>query len=102
MVGRGQLGLQAAGVQVKLGLPMTLLEAAVRILSQATSVHFRELHLANQHYLADATILARCASHSAKPWFWSSQNAAKLQIVGLSAGHHEVVQRAVDNGALSL
>ncbi|WP_419739171.1 oxidoreductase C-terminal domain-containing protein [Ruegeria sp.] len=74
---------------------MTLLEAAVRTLSQATSVHFRALHLAIQHYLAEATILGRRASHNAKLWFWSGQNATKLQIVGLSMGHHEVVHRAV-------
>lgn len=48
VVGGGYIGLEAAAVAAKLGLRVTVLEAADRILkrvaSAATSDHFRELH----------------------------------------------------------
>ena len=42
--------------------------------------------------VADA-ILGGSASYAATPWFWSDQYDFKLQMVGLSAGHDQVVER---------
>lgn len=46
--------------------------------------------------------MGQASPYQAKPWFWSDQYDSKLQIVGLSSGHDDVVRRLGDNGALSL
>ncbi len=57
VVGGGNLGLEAAAALFKLGLSVTLLEAAVHILSQTTSEHPRALHRANGVDLSKAARL---------------------------------------------
>lgn len=47
-----------------------------------------------------AAIAGRDAPFTAAPWFWSDQYDAKLQMVGLSAGHDVVVTRG-EGAALS-
>jgi 3-phenylpropionate/trans-cinnamate dioxygenase ferredoxin reductase component len=42
---------------------------------------------------AALTILGKPAPYAEIPWFWSDQYDLKLQIVGLSAAHHEEVVR---------
>ncbi|SNT71922.1 NAD(P)/FAD-dependent oxidoreductase [Paracoccus seriniphilus] len=56
----------------------------------------------DQGRAAAATIMGQASPYQAKPWFWSDQYDSKLQIVGLSSGHDDVVRRPGDNGALSL
>lgn len=43
-----------------------------------------------------ANILGSPAAYHPKPWFWSDQFDAKLQIAGLNLGHDHVVQRKGD------
>lgn len=42
---------------------------------------------------AAATLCGASKPHNETPWFWSDQYDLKLQIVGLSAGYDQVVQR---------
>lgn len=42
---------------------------------------------------AAATLAGRPEPYRAVPWFWSDQYDLKLQMVGLSAGHDEIVMR---------
>ena len=44
----------------------------------------------------DDNILAADRPYHPKPWFWSDQFDAKLQIAGLGAGHDRIVTRAGD------
>jgi 3-phenylpropionate/trans-cinnamate dioxygenase ferredoxin reductase subunit len=57
----------------------------VRLESVPNAVH--------QAKVAAATLLGTPTAYSEAPWFWSDQYDVKLQIVGLSAGHDEVVVR---------
>lgn len=203
VVGGGYIGLEAAAVASKLGLAVTLVEAAPRILqrvaSPETAAHLRALHAAHGVRVLEGRALARltgeghvtgaeladgetipadfvitgigidpetglaaaaglaiengirtddlgrtsdpaiwaagdCASfphagrrirlesvgnaidqaeqvaanmlgagqpYVARPWFWSDQYDAKLQIAGLNTGYDRVVTRAGDTGAVS-
>src|SRR6185295_14365327 len=47
----------------------------------------------HQARVAAGTLLGALAPYSEVPWFWSDQYDLKLQIVGLSHGHDEVVLR---------
>jgi 3-phenylpropionate/trans-cinnamate dioxygenase ferredoxin reductase subunit len=47
----------------------------------------------DQAKTAAQTLLGRPARYQAVPWFWSDQFEAKLQMVGFSAGHDEVITR---------
>jgi 3-phenylpropionate/trans-cinnamate dioxygenase ferredoxin reductase component len=62
-----------------------LLGRRVRLESVPNAVH--------QGKVAAATLLGAPVAYSEVPWFWSDQYDLKLQIVGLSAGHDEVVLR---------
>ena len=57
----------------------------VRLESVPNAVH--------QARVAAGTLLGALAPYSEVPWFWSDQYDLKLQIVGLSHGHDEVVLR---------
>jgi len=57
----------------------------VRLESVPNAVH--------QARVAAGTLLGTPAPYSEVPWFWSDQYDLKLQIVGLSHGHDEVVLR---------
>jgi 3-phenylpropionate/trans-cinnamate dioxygenase ferredoxin reductase subunit len=46
-----------------------------------------------QARVAADTIMGRMAPYAAVPWFWSDQYDLKLQAVGLSEGHDQVVLR---------
>jgi len=63
IVGGGYIGLEAAAVARKLGLEVTLLEMAERILqrvaAEATSTYFRQLHRGHGVEVREATRLAR-------------------------------------------
>lgn len=63
IVGGGYIGLEAAAVAAKLGLHVTVLEMAPRILqrvaSPETSAHFRALHAAHGVQVLEATGLER-------------------------------------------
>lgn len=204
IVGGGYIGLEAAAVGAKLGLEVTLIEMAPRILqrvaSEATSDHFRALHVAHgvdirentgldrltgtdrvsaaalsdgsrlevdfvivgvgispatllaeeagleiengirtdacgctsdpaiwaagdcasfpwrdgrirlesvgnaidQAEVVAANMLGAAISYEAKPWFWSDQYDAKLQIAGLNAGFDRTVTREGEGGARSI
>jgi 3-phenylpropionate/trans-cinnamate dioxygenase ferredoxin reductase subunit len=62
-----------------------LQDQRVRLESVPNAVH--------QAKVAAATLLGTPTAYSEVPWFWSDQYDVKLQIVGLSAGHDEVVVR---------
>ncbi|MBB4100548.1 NAD(P)/FAD-dependent oxidoreductase [Sphingomonas kyeonggiensis] len=47
----------------------------------------------DQATVAAKTICGVEAGYDAVPWFWSNQYDLKLQTVGISAGHHDVVVR---------
>jgi 3-phenylpropionate/trans-cinnamate dioxygenase ferredoxin reductase subunit len=56
----------------------------------------------DQAKVAAATLLGDSKPYDQIPWFWSDQFEAKLQIVGTSIGHDDVVLRgAPDSGAFS-
>ncbi len=63
----------------------TLHGRRVRLESVPNAVH--------QGRVAAATLLGAPVAYSEVPWFWSDQYDLKLQIVGLSTGHDEVVVR---------
>ncbi len=65
--------------------PQPLLGRRVRLESVPNAVH--------QAKVAAATLLGTPTAYSEVPWFWSDQYDLKLQIVGLSQGHDEVVLR---------
>ncbi len=156
VIGGGYIGLEAAAVARKLGLTVTLIESAPRILGRVaapqTADMIRALHLAHGVEIMEAvcierimgdshatgvaladgrelqadlivtgigvapeTALAHAAGlaidmaetvadnmlgadrvHDAKPWFWSDQFDAKLQIAGLGAGYDRIVTRPGD------
>ena len=43
--------------------------------------------------VAAASIMGKAADYKALPWFWSNQYDLKLQTVGLSGGHDDIVTR---------
>jgi 3-phenylpropionate/trans-cinnamate dioxygenase ferredoxin reductase component len=56
----------------------------------------------DQAKVAAATLLGERKPYDQIPWFWSDQFEAKLQIVGTSIGHDDVVLRgAPESGAFS-
>lgn len=65
--------------------PHPLLGRRIRLESVPNAVH--------QGKVAAATLLGTPSAYSEVPWFWSDQYDLKLQIVGLSLGHDEVVLR---------
>jgi 3-phenylpropionate/trans-cinnamate dioxygenase ferredoxin reductase subunit len=65
--------------------PQPLLGRRVRLESVPNAVH--------QGKVAAGTLAGAPAAYSEVPWFWSDQYDLKLQIVGLSSGHDEVVLR---------
>jgi 3-phenylpropionate/trans-cinnamate dioxygenase ferredoxin reductase subunit len=65
--------------------PLPMLGRRVRLESVPNAIH--------QAKIAAATLLGTPVAYSEVPWFWSDQYDLKLQIVGLSAGHDEVVVR---------
>lgn len=48
-----------------------------------------------------ANMLGAAQPYAAKPWFWSDQYDAKLQIAGLNTGYDHIATRAGDDGAVS-
>ncbi|WBU57252.1 NAD(P)/FAD-dependent oxidoreductase [Paracoccus sediminicola] len=58
----------------------------VRLESVGNAIDMAELVAAN--------MLGAGQDYAPKPWFWSDQYDAKLQIAGLNAGHDRVVKRA--------
>jgi len=46
-------------------------------------------------------ILGGSVAYEAKPWFWSDQYQAKLQIAGLNTGYDRIVTRPGEGGAVS-
>jgi 3-phenylpropionate/trans-cinnamate dioxygenase ferredoxin reductase subunit len=46
-------------------------------------------------------ILGGSVAYDAKPWFWSDQYHAKLQIAGLNTGYDRIVTRPGEGGAVS-
>jgi 3-phenylpropionate/trans-cinnamate dioxygenase ferredoxin reductase subunit len=70
IVGGGYIGLEAAAVARKLGLEVTLLEMAERILQRvaaaATSDYFRDLHQRHGVQLHESTRLARLTGENGK------------------------------------
>ncbi|MFO1209268.1 MAG: FAD-dependent oxidoreductase [Amaricoccus sp.] len=48
-----------------------------------------------------ANMLGAGVPYEAKPWFWSDQFDAKLQIAGFGRGHDRIVTRAAGDGAVS-
>ena len=46
-------------------------------------------------------ILGGSVAYDAKPWFWSDQYQAKLQIAGLNTGYDRIVTRQGEGGAVS-
>jgi 3-phenylpropionate/trans-cinnamate dioxygenase ferredoxin reductase subunit len=65
--------------------PQPLLGRRVRLESVPNAVH--------QGKVAAGTLAGAPTPYSEVPWFWSDQYDLKLQIVGLSSGHDEVVLR---------
>jgi 3-phenylpropionate/trans-cinnamate dioxygenase ferredoxin reductase subunit len=65
--------------------PQPLLGRRVRLESVPNAVH--------QGKVAAGTLAGTPTAYSEVPWFWSDQYDLKLQIVGLSSGHDEVVLR---------
>ena len=65
--------------------PQPLLGRRVRLESVPNAVH--------QGKVAAGTLAGVPTAYSEVPWFWSDQYDLKLQIVGLSTGHDEVVLR---------
>jgi len=65
--------------------PQPLLGRRVRLESVPNAVH--------QGKVAAGTLVGAPTAYSEVPWFWSDQYDLKLQIVGLSSGHDEVVLR---------
>jgi len=65
--------------------PQPLLGRRVRLESVPNAVH--------QGKVAAGTLAGAPTAYSEVPWFWSDQYDLKLQIVGLSSGHDEVVLR---------
>jgi 3-phenylpropionate/trans-cinnamate dioxygenase ferredoxin reductase subunit len=58
---------------------------------------------ADQAEIAAETITGGHAAYDALPWFWSHQYDIKLQTIGLSTGHTEVVTRGeIASGRFSL
>ena len=55
----------------------------------------------DQAEAAAATLMGVPTPYEAKPWFWSDQYDAKLQIAGLSGGHDAVVTRSNGENSLS-
>jgi 3-phenylpropionate/trans-cinnamate dioxygenase ferredoxin reductase subunit len=56
----------------------------------------------DQAKVAAATLLGESEPYDKIPWFWSDQFEAKLQIVGTSTGHDDVVMRgAPQSGSFS-
>ncbi len=47
----------------------------------------------DQAKVAAATIMGHATRYQAVPWFWSDQYDLKLQMVGLSQGHDDIVER---------
>jgi len=50
-------------------------------------------HALEQARIAAATLGGQARTHDPLPWFWSDQYDLKLKMVGLSAGHDQVVLR---------
>ena len=62
----------------------------------ADGAHIRLESVQNAHDQATAvarTIMGSDTSYDAVPWFWSNQYDLKLQTVGLSTGHDQLVTR---------
>ncbi|MCU0815980.1 MAG: pyridine nucleotide-disulfide oxidoreductase, partial [Cypionkella sp.] len=55
----------------------------------------------DQAEVVAANILGAGLTYQAKPWFWSDQFDAKLQIAGLNTGYDRVVPRTGDTGGMS-
>ena len=105
IVGGGYIGLEAASVGVKLGLDVTLIEMAPRILqrvaSPETSDYFRRVH--DQHGVKIVeNMLDAGKAYEVKPWFWSDQYDVKLQIAGLNTGYDRIVTRMGEGAAASV
>lgn len=62
--------------------------ARVRLESVGNAIDMAELVAAN--------ILGAGETYRPKPWFWSDQYDAKLQIAGLNSGHDGIVTRTAD------
>lgn len=70
VVGGGYIGLEAAAVSSKLGLKVTLIESASRILHRVASVptasFFRQLHLSNSVEIYEGIELAMLTGHEGR------------------------------------
>lgn len=103
IVGGGYIGLEAAAVGRKLGLEVTVLEMADRILQRvaaaATSDYFRDLHCAHGVSLHESTRLARLLSDGGKVCGAELESGdiidADLVLVGIgSIPNNEIAQAA--------
>jgi len=110
IVGGGYIGLEAAAVSVKLGLKVTLIEAAERILqrvaSKQTADYFRSLHLKHGVDLRENTSLKQLAGNNGQVTDALLSDGTSLAIDFIIAGigivpNSELAEAAgltIDNG----
>ena len=109
IVGGGYIGLEAAAVAAKLGLDVTLIEAAPRILQRVaapeTSDYFRKLHTAHGVKIREGTGLERLTGEGdvrAAILSDGTEMAVDLVIVGIgiepNTGLAEAAGITIDNG----
>ncbi len=55
----------------------------------------------DQAEVAASNLMGMPVAYDAKPWFWSDQYDAKLQIAGLSSGYNTIVTRHSNDGSVS-
>ncbi|WBU53570.1 NAD(P)/FAD-dependent oxidoreductase [Paracoccus sp. SCSIO 75233] len=109
VIGGGYIGLEAAAVARKLGLEVTLIEAAPRILgrvaSPETAAAIRELHLAHGVEILESTAISRLEGEGrvqAVSLADGQQIAAEIVVVGIGVSPEtalaEAAGLAIDNG----
>lgn len=111
IVGGGYIGLEAAAVAARLGLTVTLIEAAPRILQRVacaeTAEHFRSLHAAHGVEIREGTALERLEGDGAgrvraARLADGTAIAADLVVVGIGIDPDTELARqaglAIDNG----
>lgn len=79
-------------------------DCTARRLADGRLLRLESVHNAvEQGKAAAAALLGRDRPFTASPWFWSDQYEVKLQMVGLSAGHDQMVLRgAPEQAAFSI
>ena len=96
--GRHQRDDPAAGGQCRTTLPdiFAIGDCAAHANAFADGATIRLESVQNANDMATVvakTIMGQDAAYHAVPWFWSNQYDLRLQTVGLSAGHDDVVVR---------